>query len=218
MVAVDSYKRCRDCSEWRLLEDSGPSTKNRDGAVSYCPECLRTRHALYREVRRGGPSTVRVNELPGLKWCPGCRRDLPREKFGANRSRSDGQTTYCRPCQNAKSRASLKRAGGSRAYYLPRRYGITVAQYDEMFERQGGLCDLCHERKAEHVDHCHATKTVRALLCFCCNQGLGNFRDEETTLLAAAEYVVRHRGGEAQPTPVDPVVAARFRAMFGTAA
>lgn len=81
--------------------------------------------------------------------------------------------------------------GSTRNYHLKRRYGITAAEYDERKAAQGGLCALCREREAEHVDHDHRTGEVRGLLCSCCNQGLGNFRDDARHLRAAAAYVER---------------------------
>ena len=62
-----------------------------------------------------------------------------------------------------------------------------------MLEAQGGLCAICEEAPADHVDHDHETGAVRALLCFNCNGGLGQFRDDATVLRAAADYVEHHR-------------------------
>jgi hypothetical protein len=81
---------------------------------------------------------------------------------------------YCLPCHSQRSKESHDRLhGGSRNYHLRRRYGITAAEADAMCEAQGGLCALCQERPAEHVDHDHLTGRVRAILRFCCNQGAG---------------------------------------------
>ncbi len=90
--------------------------------------------------------------------------------------------------------------GGSRTYHLKRRYGITAAEADAMLAEQGGLCAICVRSPAEHVDHDHATGRVRALLCFNCNGGLGQFKDDADVLRAAADYVLHHR---AQPGGTD---------------
>ena len=61
-----------------------------------------------------------------------------------------------------------------------------------MLEEQGGVCAICKTAPAVHVDHDHATGAVRALLCFNCNGGLGQFKDDPAVLRAAAEYVTFH--------------------------
>jgi hypothetical protein len=61
-----------------------------------------------------------------------------------------------------------------------------------MLSEQGGLCAICKAAPAVHVDHDHATGQVRALLCFNCNGGLGQFKDDPDVLRAAAEYVSFH--------------------------
>jgi hypothetical protein len=61
---------------------------------------------------------------------------------------------------------------------LKRCYGISVEQYEEMLDRQGGVCGLCGEpprglRLA--VDHDHETGRVRGLLHNECNRALGTW-------------------------------------------
>ncbi|MGY2066358.1 endonuclease VII domain-containing protein [Blastococcus sp. SYSU DS0619] len=92
---------------------------------------------------------------------------------------------------------SRAKVGGARTYHLTRRYGITAAEADVMLAAQGGLCALCRRAPAEHVDHDHATGAVRALLCFNCNGGLGQFRDDPELLHVAAFYVEHHRAQQA---------------------
>ena len=126
----------------------------------------------------------------GHAWCPRCEQALQVAEFGKNASARNGRTTYCRPCHNLVMRENRLRAHGStRDYHLKRRYGITSADVDAMVEAQGGVCAVCQERAPEHVDHDHLTGQVRGVLCSCCNQGLGNFRDRAQLLRAAVEYL-----------------------------
>ena len=60
-----------------------------------------------------------------------------------------------------------------------------------MVAEQGGLCAICREAPAEHVDHDHATGRVRGMLCFNCNGALGQFRDRTDLMLRAIGYLRR---------------------------
>jgi hypothetical protein len=78
---------------------------------------------------------------------------------------------------------------------LVRAYGITLAHYEKLLERQNGKCAVCGStdpgtrRKNFCVDHCHILKSVRGLLCLSCNLGLGKFKDDPSLLLRAASYL-----------------------------
>lgn len=73
------------------------------------------------------------------------------------------------------------------------RPGQTIAS---MREAQGGLCPGCirplPEGKLCHVDHCHKTGYVRALLCNKCNIVLGQAEDSPATLRRLADYLEHH--------------------------
>lgn len=58
---------------------------------------------------------------------------------------------------------------------------------------QGGICAVCGERRAVHVDHDHDTKRVRGILCELCNGFLGAFNDDPDLLRAAIKYLERPR-------------------------
>lgn len=53
-------------------------------------------------------------------------------------------------------------------------YGITLNDYNKMFEQQKGKCAICKRHQNDLtrtlcVDHNHKTNQVRALLCVTCN-------------------------------------------------
>jgi Recombination endonuclease VII len=138
----------------------------------------------------------------GHKWCPDCAQVQPLERFPRSRAVASGHSTYCLPCHNERGKATREKIGGSRTYHLTRRYGITAVEADAMLAAQGGLCAICRAAPAVHVDHDHATDAVRELLCFNCNGGLGQFRDDPAVLRAAAEYVERHRARQHRAQPL----------------
>jgi Recombination endonuclease VII len=69
-------------------------------------------------------------------------------------------------------------------------YGISWADYEAMFERQGGACAICKRTGVTLcVDHCHLTGEVRGLLCIRCNSAIGFCSDDPAVLQAAAAYL-----------------------------
>lgn len=79
--------------------------------------------------------------------------------------------------------------------WLLRNYGISIEDYDKLYESQGGRCRICgtsrpRGRGGFHVDHCHESGAVRGLLCASCNLMLGLVKDSKETLMKAIEYLM----------------------------
>lgn len=109
-------------------------------------------------------------------------------------SSPEGKTAY-RRAHRAQNRNSYRDKS------LRAMFGLTIADYEEMSARQGGVCACCGQpetvaRKGHDlclaVDHCHVTGRIRGLLCANCNQGIGRFRDDPNLLRKAAAYLERH--------------------------
>jgi hypothetical protein len=125
----------------------------------------------------------------GEQWCARCSTWKPLDAFGADRSRRSGKQIYCRPCRatvNAEYRPG---------YDIERVYGITLDDYETMFDKQGRVCAICqrprlpNERRFD-VDHNHDTGKVRGILCGACNTGLGHFGDDIHLLVRAENYLL----------------------------
>jgi hypothetical protein len=85
-----------------------------------------------------------------------------------------------------------------RATNLKKLYGITIEDYDELYNKQNGLCAICGgegiaarelDRVLLHVDHCHETGKVRGLLCRRCNHGIALLGDNVEGLERALKYL-----------------------------
>jgi hypothetical protein len=189
-------KFCRDCGVELPLTEFTRNRNSRDGYAFYCKRHARLRHQVSRDKRTGPPvrRVPRGMSVPmGQKWCPDCGLVQEISSFGRNAGNSSGVNSYCKPCHNARTRRSKELVGGERTYHLRRRYGITAEDAAAMVAAQGGLCAICRAAPAAHVDHDHETGAVRQLLCFNCNGGLGQFRDDPAVLRAAAHYIEHHR-------------------------
>lgn len=146
-----------------------------------------------------------------FKKCTKCGIEKQIDNFSIH-TRSSGKISYRSQCKECVSKDNLKRyynKGGkegqahrSRKFNL-KKYGLTVEDYDNLFEEQEGKCLICGSKEAGRanvayrlfVDHCHSTGKVRGLLCHNCNAGLGHFKDSEELLNKAIRYLNENSSG-----------------------
>ena len=80
---------------------------------------------------------------------------------------------------------------------LKSHYNITIDEYDNLLKSQNGKCAICGisfgVNMPPHIDHDHNTNKVRGLLCFGCNIGIGNLKDDISILKNAIEYLYKHK-------------------------
>lgn len=129
-----------------------------------------------------------------------CRFENLKQSDGAgsgfdHKSR-DGRIAYQRAYRAATPKLEKARA-------LRGSFGLSLEDYNQMLEAQGGVCAICrqpetHKRngrlKALAVDHHHGSGKIRGLLCSDCNTGIGKLKDDPKILFAAAEYLRKHLG------------------------
>ena len=68
-----------------------------------------------------------------------------------------------------------------------RKYGMSEVEMREFLDTHM-FCEICGS-VGEHIDHSHATKKVRGMLCKHCNVLLGNAFDNPAILRNAALYL-----------------------------
>lgn len=115
--------------------------------------------------------------------CVDCRS----EGIPTNRPTTGKRVKRCATHTRARSKATRDAA---RAARLERTYSLTAAEYEAIYEAQGGVCAICRratgKSKALAVDHDHACcpgptscgRCIRALCCSVCNRMLGHLRDD----------------------------------------
>ena len=145
--------------------------------------------------------------------CRKCGEVKPVTEFYPHATLVRGYQYWCIGCSLVHRAARQKIQSTqemNRRWRLWALYRIREEDYDRMYRDQVGCCAICKipqepwsaglgKKRSGFllVDHDHETGKVRQLLCSRCNQGLGLFREDRESLLAAAEYLHRHRTEEA---------------------
>lgn len=71
---------------------------------------------------------------------------------------------------------------------------ISVEQYDEMLDNQGGRCLICRKKPGRvrlSLDHDHKTGRIRGLLHQRCNRALGPFEYDDQIIENVIDYLLK---------------------------
>ncbi len=146
-----------------------------------CNKCARVLNASCFTRRQERPRQV-------ASACKECKAQEAREK-----RRTDPEAA--RAAYNLK-RTAPNRVRSTFANALRRKYGMTLEDYARMLNDQDLKCGCCFNSiepagRHVHVDHCHATGTIRAILCSMCNHAVGNVGDDPGAALLLVDYLLR---------------------------
>ena len=95
-----------------------------------------------------------------------------------------GRSPRCNICRKNRQRRQRHNT------HLKKTYGITIQEYDQMLENQGGKCAICGggtSKRHLQLDHDHKTGEPRGLLCGNCNRKLLPAAKNSVGILRAAE-------------------------------
>ena len=122
---------------------------------------------------------------------PSYQRDYWQKPENKARKKVSAHKSYIR------NKSKISERARERVYKT--KFGITIKKYDEMLEKQHGVCKICGRppsSKRHHVNHDHKTGRVRSILCTNCNMMLRAAKDDPTILRLAAIYLEEHSDGE----------------------
>lgn len=164
-------KNCRLCGRDKPLSDF---YKRSDKGTyrTECKQCLNQRDKSWREKNKSTPKV-----LPDNGYCYMCHKTKSIEFFGLRQNTVKGYNSRCLECDAKYQRA--------------KRYGLTQDELEELLSP--GRCEICGGEEELIIDHCHNTGEVRGILCSECNHGLGKFKDSQTLLRNAVDYLNQRR-------------------------
>jgi hypothetical protein len=120
-------------------------------------------------------------------------------EFYMRDKKSGRRHSACKECDKARVKARHQaNPERTRNNDLKRNYGITLAEHQQMFEEQNGVCATCKSPgdgkwKKLCVDHDHKTGKVRKLLCRRCNMILGQAYDDISLFEEYIKYLHKHQ-------------------------
>lgn len=104
--------------------------------------------------------------------------------------------SYCKPCNNARSKDYQRNNPERRIRRSVKEYGLDLQEVLDYYNQHDGFCDICNcppeDRDSKGrlcIDHDHETGKFRGLICRKCNLALGNMDDNAAWLRQAAEYL-----------------------------
>lgn len=212
-------KRCTKCKIEKTTDNFYRNSSSPDGFAWRCKSCDRNLGIAMRERHRNSEPVI-----PETKKCCRCKKVLPIGSFTKLSSSKDGHRCDCKACNNAKQtkyrreypekvRISKKRAYSKwkknqteadrkkkrkyhRTHKLKTKYGITLAQFNWLLEKQKFLCAICSKKidpdsRQTAIDHDHETGEIRGILCRSCNRGLGLLGDTKQSIKEAHNYLCK---------------------------
>ena len=151
-----------------------------------------------------------------VKCCSKCFQELPFSRFG---NHSQGKYKLRAECKECKKKYYTEYRQRTIATQQVRKnrlltvYKISIEEYNELFDKQKGVCAICckPEKIVSNdkiinlsVDHDHSCclgkkscgKCIRGLLCHSCNTGIGRFYDDINLLNSAIVYLQNNKSLE----------------------
>ncbi len=134
-----------------------------------------------------------------VKKCNKCGNTYELTMFNKSSVKKSKLRGECKKCQQkVRSKYSKKsyRPDKEKDRKLRATYNISLEDFRLMIDEQKSCCAICNKQitggQTTHVDHCHSTGKIRALLCNSCNQALGLVHENIDTLQRMIYYIEEH--------------------------
>lgn len=135
-----------------------------------------------------------------MKFCKKCNEEKDEEFFGKNSKSKDGLSYSCKKCEVKRIREVQNKNPEKYEYShntTIKRHGLTIDQYNNLYNKYSGKCWICKVEKCEVIDHNHnccksaysCGTCVRGLLCQKCNQAIGLLGENKDTIFSILEYL-----------------------------
>ena len=141
---------------------------------------MNTQPAEKRDARRAALRSVSFEKV-----CSTCRQLKSQSEYTNHAGQRDGLFNECNACKALRKRRSV--------------HSITKEELSKMMSISTCEMPSCGNeldwKKETHIDHCHKTGKVRAVLCRRCNTMLGHIEKNMHLVYPMLDYINEHKGG-----------------------
>jgi len=197
-------KVCSVCRIYKQDSDFYKDNQKKDGLTYRCKLCCAVDAKKYRtdnrekvnsktnEYKRNNADKIRISNKIYRE------NNIEKERKRTMKHRKENIEKYNAYANEYRASHPVE----IRAYRLKKDFGMSVNEYEQMLEKQGGVCAICKQAETRiHcitkkvirfcVDHDHKTGKIRGLLCTRCNLMIGHVNDNAPLLREAADYIDR---------------------------
>jgi hypothetical protein len=173
MDAIITEKKCTKCGE---IKSINLFHKRLNGFTSKCKDCISAHDKAYNALHK-----KEISEKT-KRYYSNHREEVLQYKKQYKQEHSEKIKKYM--------------VQYSREHRYKHDFGITIADYDAMFDNQNGVCFICgctpQEGKHLSIDHDHKTGKIRGLLCPNCNHALGLVKENISILKKMGDYLAKN--------------------------
>lgn len=179
-------KRCARCKKLKPKSEFHANKRRKDGLSLYCRVCA---SRMSREWYQNNRGRAQENQRKYHKAHPGRAKENSHKYYKAHPKKMNESSRKYRKENPEKVRKIDRKC-------RLKKYGLTMEDYNRVFEAQGGVCAICGEpervRSSLSVDHDHYTGELRELVCSHCNIAMGHIDDSPTKARKMADYLEKH--------------------------
>ena len=176
-------KYCTKCGLDKPFSEFNKNRSSKDKLQAQCNACRKT-------YRQNNTDKIKIDNK---KW----------RETNIDYTKAKAKTYYNQNKQMAIARANdwknnnpERRKEIARNSHIKRKYGITIEQESQLKQLQNNKCAICKNELQpgfkSHIDHCHTTGKIRAILCNTCNAMLGMAKESPEILKFALNYLKKY--------------------------
>ena len=126
-----------------------------------------------------------------MKKCSSCKEHKSLSEFFKHKNIKGGYRYQCKQCESiAYNKRRDHHTARKRKWYIENTYNMSYEEYETLRILQDDKCFICKADSNDlHIDHCHDTGEVRALLCSRCNTLLGRIENAPVDIEEYFKYL-----------------------------